>query len=91
MWFFLLSQEFVEPRVCTNIMALSCSPEVAWEMTVINLKERRGSNQSAFCSLSYEWKEMERETIIKCCKRGEEALVGVRDSIWIGRYRKSQE
>jgi hypothetical protein len=29
----------------------------------INLKKRRGSSQSTFCSLSYEQKEMEREAV----------------------------
>jgi hypothetical protein len=55
--------------------------------TSINLKERRGSSPSAFCSLLYEQKEMERETVKRGCKRGEEALVGMRASMisqWVG-------
>jgi hypothetical protein len=51
------------------------------------MKERRGCSQSAFCSLSYEQKELEREATKRGCKRGEEALVGVGDSIiswWVG-------
>jgi hypothetical protein len=47
----------------------------------INLKERRGSSWPVFCSLLYEGKEMEREAIKRACKRGEEALVGVGDSV----------
>jgi hypothetical protein len=39
--------------------------------------ERRGSSRSVFCSLSYEQKEIEREAIKRCCKRWEEAIIGV--------------
>jgi hypothetical protein len=60
---------------------------VEGERHPISSKEGRGSSQSAFCSLSYEQKEMEREAIKKGCKREEEALMGVGDSMinrWIG-------
>jgi hypothetical protein len=50
---------------------------VEGERHPINSKERRGSSQSAFCSLSHEQKETVREAIRRSCKRGEEALVGV--------------
>jgi hypothetical protein len=52
-----------------------------------SIRKRRGSSPSAFCSLSYEQKEMEREAVKRGCERGEEALVGVGDSMisqWVG-------
>jgi hypothetical protein len=54
---------------------------VEGERHPINSKERRGSIRSAFCSLSYEWKETEREAIRRGCKTGKEALVGEGDSV----------
>jgi hypothetical protein len=47
----------------------------------VNSKKRRSSSQSAFCSLLYEQKEMKREAVRRGYKRGEEALVGVGDSM----------
>jgi hypothetical protein len=54
---------------------------VEGERHPINLKERRGSSQSAFCSFSYERKEMKRKAIKRGCKRGEKALVDMGDPI----------